>query len=345
MLFFRSFVMTHTSAFRPTTRLAAFLLFSTLGIAAGCTLYHMERDLPEKYATFISDVRYLITPSERKSFLYTPDAAKDRFIEDFWLRRDPDPETSENEVRTAYYDRMMKANELFRTEGMKGWLTDRGRIYVLYGPPNEQRVLTIAETGGSDCREIWYYNGFPVAFVDQTCAGNYRLATYDLMPIQGLSLDQPPAKNGSRGPGSPGGLGNSSDSFSRGAHPTMDFTAEIRGTIRRADRVEGVLHLEIPLRVIWFKSEGGRFLTTFDIAIRVKDSAGAVVWEKSASAEANYPEREIPSRSADVHAVEIPILIDQEEAVAKISSGPVTIEVRLKNNTGSESVTKTIAWS
>ncbi|MHB8055876.1 MAG: GWxTD domain-containing protein, partial [Candidatus Aminicenantales bacterium] len=169
--------MTHTSVFPPSARLAAFLLFSALAIAAGCTLYHMERDLPEKYATFISDVRYLITGAERKAFLYTPDAAKDRFIEDFWFRRDPDPDTPDNEVRTEYYERIKKASEFFRSEGMKGWLTDRGRIYVLYGPPNEQRVLTIAQTGGSGCREVWYYGGFPVVFVDETCSGNNRVAT------------------------------------------------------------------------------------------------------------------------------------------------------------------------
>jgi GWxTD domain-containing protein len=341
MLLSRSFVMTKTSAFRPTARLAALLLFLGLGIAAGCALYHMERDLPEKYATFLSDVRYLITGAERKTFLYTPDAAKDRFIEDFWLRRDPDPETPENVVKNEYYDRIRKANEFFRTEGTKGWLTDRGRIYVLFGPPNEQKVLTIAQTGGSGCREVWYYEGFPVVFVDETCVGAYRLATIDLMPIKNLSLDQPPAKIGPESPGRPGGF---TDSFSRGARPILDFTAEIRGTVRRADRVEGLLHLEIPLRVIWFKSENGRFLTTFDVAVKVKDVSGAVVWEKTASAEASYPEREITLRSEGVHTVEIPILIEAGEAVDKIRDAPVSVEIKLKNNTGSETVTKTIAW-
>jgi preprotein translocase subunit Sec63 len=124
----------------------------------------------------------------------------------------------------------------------------------------------------------------------------------------------------------------------------LDFTADIRETVRRADRVEGVLHLEIPIRLIWFKSESGRFLTTFEVFLRVKDSQKGVVLEKTDSAEANYPEREIHSRSEGLHVIEIPILIDQAESVARLASAPVTLDVRLTNKTGPESVSKTIDW-
>jgi len=343
--------MKRTPAFRPATLILAALILTALGPAAGCTLYRMERDLPERYAEFISDVRYLITSAERKTFLFTPDSGKDRFIEEFWLRRDPDPETADNVIRTEYYARMARANELFRAEGVKGWLSDRGRIYVLYGPPDLQKVLTIAETSEGNCREIWYYNGFPVAFVDETCSGNFRLATYDLTPIKELSLNQPLPTSGPGGPerpggrpGEPGGLPGQPGSISRGARPMLDFAADVRTTVRRADRVEGVLHLEVPIRLIWFKSEGGRFLTTFAVFLRVKDSQKAVVWEKTDSAEANYPEIEIQARSGDIHVIEIPILIDQAESVARIASAPVTIDVRLTNQTGSEAVSKTIDW-
>ena len=343
--------MKTTPAFRPATLILASLILAVLGPTAGCTLYRMERDLPERYAEFLSDVRYLITSAERKTFLTTPDSGKDRFIEEFWLRRDPDPDTADNEIRTEYYDRISQANALFRTEGVKGWLSDRGRIYVLYGPPQQQKVLTIAQTAGSNCREIWYYNGFPVAFVDETCSGNYRLATYDLTPIKDLSLDQPPlpaepgGKEGRGGrPGEPGGPPGQPGGVSRGARPILDFTADVRGTIRRADRVEGVLHLEIPIRLIWFKSEGDRFLTTFEVFLRVKDSQKGVVLEKTDSAVANYPEREIQAGSENLHVIEIPILIDQAESVARLASAPVTLEVRLTNKTGPESVSKTIDW-
>lgn len=338
-------------AFRPATLIMAALILAALGAAVGCTLYQMERDLPEKYAAFLSDVRYLITSAERKTFLAAPDSAKDRLIEEFWMRRDPDPDTVDNEVRTEYNARISQANEMFRMEGVKGWLSDRGRIFVLYGPPDEQRVLTMAETSAGNCREIWYYNGFPVTFLDEMCTGNYRLVTFDLTPIKNLSLNQPPSAPGPGGPagpggrpGAPGGLPGQPGSVSRGARPILDFTAEIRATVRRTDRVEGVLHLEVPIRLIWFKSEGGRFLTTFAIFLRVRDSQKGVVWEKTDSAEANYPESEIQTLNEGVHVIEIPIVIGQAESVARIASGPATIDVRLTNQTGSEAVSKTIDW-
>jgi len=333
--------MNKTSRFRRAALFAAVLVLAAAGISAGCALYRIERDLPEKYAKFLSDVRYLITSSERKTFLHTPDGAKDTFIEDFWFRRDPDPDTPDNAVKTEYFDRIKKANEFFRSEGREGWLTDRGRIYVIYGPPDQQRILTIAETGGANCREVWYYGGFPVVFLDEACAGHYRLVTVDLIPIRDMGLDQPPAKPERGASGTPRGLPGS---MSRGAKAMLDFSAGIRGTVRRADRVEGVLHLEIPLRLIWFKSDGGRFLTTFDVSLKVKNVEAAVLWEKSVSVEANYAESEIAARSAETHAVDIPILIDQEDALAKISAVPITIEVVVKNKTGGESVTKAVAW-
>lgn len=333
--------MKNASRFRSAALLAAILAAAAAVIPSGCALYRIERDLPEKYAKFLSDVRYLVTSSERKTFLRTPDGAKDKFIEDFWFRRDPDPDTADNAVKTEYYDRIKKANEYFRSEGTQGWLTDRGRIYVIYGPPDQQRVLTIAETGGSNCREVWYYGGFPVVFRDEACAGHYRLVTVDLIPIRQLGLDQPPAKTERGGPGVPGGLPGS---LSRGAKAMLDFSAEIRGTVRKADRVEGVLHLEIPLRLIWFRSEGGRFLTTFDVSLKVKNVEAAVLWEKSLSADASYAESEFAARSAEAHTVDIPILIDQEDALAKISAAPITIEVVVKNKTGGESVIKAVAW-
>jgi GWxTD domain-containing protein len=120
--------------------LAAAGLFALLAFFAGCHLYNLERNLKPPDAEFLSQVRYIITGEERKTFLELPDGDKPKFIEDFWKRRDPDPNAEENEFKVEYFKRLNKSNELFHGEGKPGWLTDRGRIYILFGPPMDRIV-------------------------------------------------------------------------------------------------------------------------------------------------------------------------------------------------------------
>ena len=83
------------------------------------------------------DVLYIITDEERKAFKsLKTDEERDQFIEQFWLRRDPDPDTPENEYKDQYYERIQYANEHFAS-GIPGWKTDRGRIYVTFGKADE----------------------------------------------------------------------------------------------------------------------------------------------------------------------------------------------------------------
>jgi GWxTD domain-containing protein len=83
------------------------------------------------------DVRWIITPEERATFKkLSNDEERDQFIEQFWLRRDPTPDTVENEYKEEHYRRIAYANEHFAS-GVPGWRTDRGRIYIMYGPPDE----------------------------------------------------------------------------------------------------------------------------------------------------------------------------------------------------------------
>src|SRR5262245_15315193 len=81
------------------------------------------------------DAAYIITDEERTAFkgLQT-DEEREQFVEQFWLRRDPTPDTVENEYRDDHYTRITIANERYAA-GVSGWKTDRGRIYILYGEP------------------------------------------------------------------------------------------------------------------------------------------------------------------------------------------------------------------
>ena len=102
------------------------------------------------------DVAYIITPEETRAFtMLKTDDEREQFIESFWRRRDAKPETDENEYRAEHYARIAHANENFGFADVAGWRTDRGRIYITYGKPDQ-----VQKTSSS---EVWIYNRLPVA--------------------------------------------------------------------------------------------------------------------------------------------------------------------------------------
>jgi len=98
----------------------------------------LKQELGSTYKKWLNeDVRWIITPEELSAFKQlSNDEERDQFIEQFWLRRDPTPDTPENEFKEEHYRRIAYANEHFAA-GKPGWMTDRGRIYIIFGPPDE----------------------------------------------------------------------------------------------------------------------------------------------------------------------------------------------------------------
>ena len=124
------------------------------------------------------DVVYIITDEERAAFLkLTTDEERDKFTEQFWERRDPTPGTVENEFKAEHFRRIAYANERFRTaSGKPGWQTDRGHVYIVFGPPDE------IDSHPVDGFEIWRYHHIGgigddvfVKFIDKTRSGDYRI--------------------------------------------------------------------------------------------------------------------------------------------------------------------------
>src|SRR5256884_3555016 len=156
---------------------------------------NVKTELKKAYKDWLEkDVTYIITDDERKAFKkLETDEERERFIEDFWRRRDPDPDTDENEYREEYYERIAYANEHFAS-GIPGWKTDRGRIWIMYGKPDETETHPSGgaynresyEGGGSTSTypfERWFYrylpgvgSGIEIEFVDPTGSGEYRIA-------------------------------------------------------------------------------------------------------------------------------------------------------------------------
>ena len=98
----------------------------------------LRKELETPYKKWLEeDVVWIISDEERKAFkqLQT-DEERQAFIEAFWLRRDPSPDTEENEYKEEHYRRMAYADERFAS-GIPGWKTDRGKIYIMFGPPDE----------------------------------------------------------------------------------------------------------------------------------------------------------------------------------------------------------------
>jgi GWxTD domain-containing protein len=95
-------------------------------------------NLPSKYQRWLEEeVPYIITDTERADFKkLSTDDEREQFVYQFWERRNPTPGSAENEFREEYYRRIAFANEHYRAS-IPGWKTDRGRIYIMYGPPDE----------------------------------------------------------------------------------------------------------------------------------------------------------------------------------------------------------------
>jgi GWxTD domain-containing protein len=156
---------------------------------------NVKPELKNVYKKWLeNDVPYIITDDEKKAFkALQTDEERENFIENFWRRRDPNPDTEENEFREQYYERIAYANEHF-TSGIPGWKTDRGRVYIAWGKPDSVESHPSGGAynrpsyeGGGDTTtypfEIWFYrhlegvgDGLDIEFVDPTGSGEYRLA-------------------------------------------------------------------------------------------------------------------------------------------------------------------------
>ena len=107
----------------------------------------VAKELATPYKKWLSeDVAYIITDSERRAFLQLQtNEERENFIEQFWQRRNPDPDSADNTYKEEHYRRIAYANEHFAS-GIAGWRTDRGRIYIMYGKPDDLESHTQGET-------------------------------------------------------------------------------------------------------------------------------------------------------------------------------------------------------
>jgi len=296
-------------------------------IAAACRVDKLEQQLGPQDAEFLSQVRYIITNEERKAFLAVPDSDKPQFIEEFWKRRDPDPDTEANEFKIEYFKRVEKANRLFIGEGRPGWLTDRGRIYILFGPPSQRSTTPMTGDAYGRCQEVWYYGDFPVIFVDTNCNGNFILATLNLEHLHDFNAAQAAAQN----------------TIVSEKKPQIDFDLSLQKNAKVESRVEGLAVIEIPVRSIWFSSEGGKLATTFELELEIRDSKNALRWRYKHSYDVAMTTEQLKENQNNKYKIEIPFAVDQD--VAAFRQGKNKIQVVLRNTTGKEELRKVAEFS
>ncbi len=175
---------------------------------------NLNVELSKTYKKWLNeDVVWIITDQERAAFKQlSNDEERDNFIEAFWQRRDPTPDTEENEYKEEHYRRIAYANEHYAA-GIPGWKSDRGRIYIVYGPPDEndshpsggtyERPM---EEGGGETStfpfEQWRYRYIEgigqeviIEFVDTCMCGDYHMTmdrsekdALKMTPNAGLTL-------------------------------------------------------------------------------------------------------------------------------------------------------------
>ncbi len=157
-------------------------------------LRKLEKELATPYKKWLEEeVPYIITDEERSAFLQLQtNEEREQFIEAFWQRRDPTPDTVENEFKEEHYRRIAYTNERF-SSGIPGWRTDRGRMYIMWGPPDELESHTqgeiynrpMTEGGGQTTTyayEDWTYHymegigqNITIEFVDPTGTGEFHI--------------------------------------------------------------------------------------------------------------------------------------------------------------------------
>jgi GWxTD domain-containing protein len=221
---------------------------------------NVKAEVKEVYKNWLKkDVAYIITSEEKKAFnALKTDEERENFIENFWRRRDPNPDTEENEYREEYYERIAYANEHFAS-GIPGWMTDRGRIYVTWGKPDSIESHPSGGTydrpsyegGGSTSTypfEIWFYrhldgvgDGVEIEFVDPTGTGEYRIARspYEkdaLLTVPGAGLTTAEQL----------GVGSKADRIGGGYNSNANFLREQDTPFRR---LELITNLQRPPQV------------------------------------------------------------------------------------------------
>lgn len=319
--------------------LVIFLLFIS------CATAKLEKRLDPQSEEFFSKVRYIISKQESKIFLELPPSEREKFIDEFWERRGTD-------FKETYYRRIEQANKLFKA-GKPGWLTDRGKIYTIFGPPDEVVRNPMGGRGfdpyappaqnvegrhlalGEKASEYWiYYNLFTryrnqiikLEFVDVDGSGDYRLITN---PYEAL----------------PGGIDSLADPNIALLHELNKEELEKKGInllkqlfdfnwffLKEENKELNsnlLINIEVPYKYIYFVKEKNLYKSDLNILIEIKNEADEKIWEFQKDYSLSLTKNEIENDIGLKWQIKIPL-------TKWLAKGKYSVYIDLKNSTGNQ---------
>jgi GWxTD domain-containing protein len=269
-----------------------------------CRLTRLAKQLDPESREFYSQVRYIISDEEKKIFLELPETEREGFIEEFWRRRDPAPETEENEFRMDYMEKIETANKLFQGGVKEGYIQDRGRIFMLLGPPDERYATPAGRSSSAKSVEFWsYYTKyrFRLVFIDHNGDGEYYLEMPSSYALREINLAQLALKN--------------PEKFKE---ELFDF----RIGVEQIKEENAVFRLEIPYNKIWFTESGEKLDASFDLFLKISDASGKEVWRGQKEFNISLTEDDLKELAGQSYLMEIPL---------ELEAGSYTAEVALEN--------------
>ncbi len=280
-----------------------------------CSALNVQKNLSPEDKDFLSTVRYIMTKQEKKEFLDLAPSERPAFIEEFWKKRDRTPLTEVNEYKDEYLKRVKEAKHLFRDEGgASGWLQDRGRIYILLGPPEQREAYPRGENLNDIPVEYWHYGFHVLTFVDYRKNGNYELR---------------------EGPRMLAEISRTEEQINPEVKPeraALEFDLDLR----KAAEGQALILVSVPYDNIWLSAEGNEFKTTLELSLSIFDSAGNKVRDETKTYPISLAKDELEKLTGQDYLMEIPVELEPGEYRATIA---------LNNITGQTKVKKTIKFT
>lgn len=291
-----------------------FILLLPALLGPACMTSRLVRSLDPDSRDFLSKVRYLITRQERNIFLNIPAEERRAFIEEFWKKRDPTPDTEENEFKDEYFQRIQEANHLFGAGGggEPGWLQDRGRIYILLGPPDNRETYPRGVTFYGVPTEYWYYGFFPITFIDEFWTGNYRLDPDSAIQLVEIMKSQ---------------------LFWKPEVPAFQGVLDCKAEVSKPAKGKALLRISLPYRKIWFKDEGEKISAVLRVEIDARNDQGRIIWVF----DRDYPLSLTAARLEEIgkkdYVIDVPV---------DVPAGKYWINLTLRNSADSAKVSKRV---
>ena len=238
--------------------LMVFALAAGLGLLSACG-GGPKVALDTESKAFYDTARLIMTREESKIYKLLPDRdSRKEFIDDFWAKRDPNPDADVNEFKTEFERRVDYVSKHFKSEGRPGWDTDRGRIYIFMGPPDkfeEDFYHGDPAVSGSIIWWIYYNYELGIEFVDEKGTGTYRIRRYEGDFFEAMDVLRLGAYVGA------------SNAFLKKA---VKFDLSY-------DRASGGVDVALPVKFINFKEdEAGKFFIDLHFKFYVYSGAGLV---------------------------------------------------------------------